>query len=98
MRREGPILVVSASAGTGHLRAGAAVRDACRAHGLDAEHVDVLELAPRWLKAAYAGGFELLARLARATRPFAVSGRQPELRERLPARLAGTGHGLLPER
>ena len=63
-RLPGPILVMSASAGTGHVRAGEALREACRAQGWDAEHVDVLELAPGWLRTAYGGGFELLARRA----------------------------------
>lgn len=55
------ILIVSASAGAGHVRAGDALLDAFRAGGAAAAHVDVLQLAPGWVRAAYAGGFELVA-------------------------------------
>jgi processive 1,2-diacylglycerol beta-glucosyltransferase len=60
----GPVLILSASAGSGHVRAAEAVRKACSAGGLDAEHVDVLELAPRWVRGVYGGGFKLLAERA----------------------------------
>lgn len=62
------ILIASASAGTGHLQAAEALRAALllRDPALHVEHVDVLERAPSWLRAAYRGGFELLA--ARAPR------------------------------
>lgn len=62
------VLVVSATAGTGHLRAGGAVVNAARVDRPDwhVEHVDVLSLAPRWVKTVYGGGFELVA--ARAPR------------------------------
>jgi processive 1,2-diacylglycerol beta-glucosyltransferase len=62
------VLIASASAGTGHVRAAEAVRLAFSARGdvARADHVDVLDLAPRWLRSTYAGGFELLA--ARAPR------------------------------
>lgn len=56
-----PILIASASAGTGHLQAGRALQAAFAARGVRAEHVDVLALAPRWLRTAYGGGYELLA-------------------------------------
>jgi processive 1,2-diacylglycerol beta-glucosyltransferase len=61
MTGEAPILIVSASAGTGHVRAGDALAEAMQREGVRAEHVDVLRLAPRWVKHAYGGGFELLA-------------------------------------
>lgn len=61
---DAPILVVSASAGTGHVRAGDALAAALRNAGCDAEHVDVLDLAPRWVRRFYGGGFELLAKRA----------------------------------
>src|SRR5690606_17307377 len=66
-RRAGPVLIVSASAGTGHVSAGRAVETAFREAGWsDILHVDILELAPRWVRAAYGGGFELLASRAPA--------------------------------
>lgn len=57
------VLLVSASTGTGHLRAAEALRDSLR-QGDPArvvEHVDLLELAPRWIRTAYGDGYELLA-------------------------------------
>ena len=62
------ILIVSTSAGTGHIRAAEALRAAMLRERPDwnVVHVDVLALAPRWLRAAYGGGFELVA--ARAPR------------------------------
>lgn len=56
----GRTLIVSASTGTGHLRAARALREACTAAGRASEHVDLLELAPRWVRAAYAGGYEAI--------------------------------------
>ena len=66
MRDLEAVLVVSASAGSGHLRAGEALSEALIAGGRSrrVEHVDVLELAPRWVRAAYAGSFELMAQRA----------------------------------
>ncbi|MDT8436248.1 MAG: glycosyltransferase [Gemmatimonadota bacterium] len=57
------VLVLSAGAGTGHLRAGEALADAVRRHAPEAavRHVDALDLAPRWVSACYGDGFELLA-------------------------------------
>jgi processive 1,2-diacylglycerol beta-glucosyltransferase len=57
------ILVVSASTGTGHLRAAEAVREALvvRCPSLHVEHVDLLALAPRWVRAAYGAGYEMVA-------------------------------------
>lgn len=61
MRRQG-VLIVSASTGTGHVRAGEALRRAFaeRAPSLRVEHVDLLERAPRWVRAAYGSGYELV--------------------------------------
>lgn len=57
-----PALIVSVSAGTGHVRAGEALRTAFDDVGYSrVEHVDVLDLAPRWVRTAYGGGFELVA-------------------------------------
>ena len=56
------VLIVSASAGSGHVSAARALQSAFDAAGrVQAVHVDVLDLAPRWVRAAYGGGFELLA-------------------------------------
>jgi processive 1,2-diacylglycerol beta-glucosyltransferase len=62
MRPQG-VLIVSASTGTGHLRAGEALRQALaeRDPGVPVEHVDLLELAPRWVRAAYGAGYEVVA-------------------------------------
>ncbi|HEU5208329.1 MAG TPA: hypothetical protein VFU06_02855, partial [Longimicrobiales bacterium] len=64
MSSTGPVLIVSASAGTGHMRAAQALQKALQRVGVESEHVDVLSLAPRALRLAYGGGFELLARRA----------------------------------
>jgi processive 1,2-diacylglycerol beta-glucosyltransferase len=59
------VLIVSASAGTGHVSAGRAMHAAFEdGEGARAVHIDILDLAPRWVRAAYGGGFELLARRA----------------------------------
>lgn len=57
------VLIASTCAGSGHVRAAEALRQALaeRCPALRIEHVDVLELAPRWVRAAYGGGFELVA-------------------------------------
>jgi processive 1,2-diacylglycerol beta-glucosyltransferase len=62
MGRQG-VLVVSASTGTGHVRAGEALRQALeeREPRLRVRHVDLLELAPRWVRAAYGTGYEVVA-------------------------------------
>lgn len=56
------VLVVSASTGTGHARAAEALRGALldREPGVRVEHVDLLDLAPRWVRAAYGSGYELV--------------------------------------
>lgn len=68
MERSPRILLVSASAGTGHLHAAEALRAAFLQRDPSAlvRHVDILELGPAWLRVTYGGGFELLA--ARAPR------------------------------
>ncbi|MEJ2217450.1 MAG: glycosyltransferase [Gemmatimonadota bacterium] len=57
------ILIASTSAGTGHVHAAEAVRAALLERDPHArvEHVDVLRLAPSWVRALYSGGFELVA-------------------------------------
>lgn len=57
------VLIASASAGTGHVRAAEALRDAfaLREPAARIEHVDVLNLAPRWLRTGYGAGYETLA-------------------------------------
>jgi processive 1,2-diacylglycerol beta-glucosyltransferase len=63
MERPARILIASASAGTGHLAAAEALRHALTEGegGSRVEHVDVLQLGPPWVRAAYADGFEVLA-------------------------------------
>ena len=62
MSRDPGVLIVSASAGSGHLRAAEALREAFVAEGAfrRTEHVDVLTLAPAWVQQVYGGGFELV--------------------------------------
>jgi processive 1,2-diacylglycerol beta-glucosyltransferase len=57
------ILVVSVSTGTGHVRAAEAVCTAlaCRHPGVYVRHVDLLELAPQWVRAFYGKAFEKVA-------------------------------------
>jgi len=59
----GGVLIVSASTGTGHVRAGEALREALnrREQGVTVRHVDLLSLAPRWVRGTYGGGYELVA-------------------------------------
>jgi len=68
MKRQPSVLIVSASAGTGHLAAANALMGAFaeRHPDLHAEHVDLLRLAPAWVRAVYSTGFEVVA--ARAPR------------------------------
>ncbi|MDR0787688.1 MAG: glycosyltransferase [Gemmatimonadota bacterium] len=57
------VLIVSASTGTGHIRAGEAVREALGQHSPEASvrHVDLLSLAPGWVRRGYGTGYELMA-------------------------------------
>lgn len=57
------VLIVSASAGSGHVRAGEALQQAFQQHHPDVrvDHVDILRLTRRWVRAAYGDGFELVA-------------------------------------
>ena len=58
MSRRPGVLIVSASAGSGHVRAAEALREAfAQADMGGVEHVDILELSPAWLRRAYGGGF-----------------------------------------
>lgn len=61
--RQGGVLIVSASTGTGHARAAEALRSSFAAEDPEVrvEHVDLLDLAPGWVKAAYGSGYELIA-------------------------------------
>jgi processive 1,2-diacylglycerol beta-glucosyltransferase len=53
------IVIVSVSAGAGHVRAGAPLEEATHlvAPGTEVHHVDILEHTGRACKKAYAGGF-----------------------------------------
>lgn len=68
MSRGNGILILSASTGTGHIRAGEALAESVRSRAPDrrVRHLDVLDLAPGWVATAYGDGFEFLA--ARAPR------------------------------
>jgi len=63
MHENAGVLIVSASAGAGHVRAGDALHRAFSLvePALRVEHVDILELAPRWVRSAVGGGFDLMA-------------------------------------
>ncbi|HEX6910195.1 MAG TPA: glycosyltransferase [Longimicrobium sp.] len=60
------VLIVSAANGTGHLRAAEAVRGALAARGPDVhvEHVELLSIAPRWVRAFYGSLFETMVEKA----------------------------------
>ncbi|MQA90990.1 MAG: hypothetical protein GEU90_12245 [Gemmatimonas sp.] len=60
---KGGVLIVSASTGTGHARAAEALRSAFLAEEptTRVRHVDLLELAPAWVRATYGAGYELMA-------------------------------------
>lgn len=62
------VLIVSAANGTGHLRAAEAVREAFAVSdpSLHVEHVELLSIAPRWVRAFYGSLFESM--VARAPR------------------------------
>ncbi|MEX2570004.1 MAG: glycosyltransferase [Gemmatimonadota bacterium] len=61
--QRGGILIVSASTGTGHARAAEALRDALATSAPDTrvESIDLLDLAPGWVRTTYGGGYELMA-------------------------------------
>ena len=63
MTRPPRVLLVSASAGTGHFHAAEALKAALLEEEPRAlvRHVDILDVGPAWLRVAYGGGFELLA-------------------------------------
>jgi processive 1,2-diacylglycerol beta-glucosyltransferase len=56
------VLIVSAANGTGHLRAAEAVREAfaAREEAVHVEHVELLSIAPRWVRAFYGSLFEAM--------------------------------------
>jgi processive 1,2-diacylglycerol beta-glucosyltransferase len=56
------VLIVSAANGTGHIRAAEAVREALAARdpGLHVEHVELLSIAPRWVRTFYGSLFETM--------------------------------------
>jgi len=60
------VLIVSAANGTGHLRAAEAVRGALAARdpGVHVEHVELLSLAPRWVRTFYGSLFEKMVEKA----------------------------------
>jgi processive 1,2-diacylglycerol beta-glucosyltransferase len=60
------VLIVSAANGTGHLRAAEAVRGALAARdpGVHVEHVELLSIAPRWVRAFYGSLFEKMVERA----------------------------------
>ena len=62
------VLIVSAANGTGHIRAAEAVREAFAEQDptLHVEHVELLSIAPRWVRAFYGSLFETM--VARAPR------------------------------
>ena len=63
MTRPHRVLLVSASAGTGHFHAAEALKAALveEERRTLVRHVDILDVGPAWLRVAYGGGFELLA-------------------------------------
>ena len=60
------VLIVSAANGTGHLRAAEAVREAFaqRDPSVHVEHVELLSIAPRWVRAFYGSLFEKMVEKA----------------------------------
>jgi processive 1,2-diacylglycerol beta-glucosyltransferase len=64
----GGVLIVSASTGTGHLRAAEALREAfvARDPAREVHHVDLLATAPRGVRAVYGTGYEMVAERAPA--------------------------------
>lgn len=60
------IVILSASAGQGHLQAAYALQKAFEREGVPAVTVDVLDLAPRLYRLWFQGGYETLVRYSRA--------------------------------
>lgn len=58
------VLVLSVSAGAGHVRAAQALCAEAAAIGLNADHLDVMDFVPRWFRFAYAGMYAALIRCA----------------------------------
>lgn len=58
------LVVLSVSAGAGHVRAAAALCDAARRAGVDAVHCDVLQSMPRWFRWLYADFYATLVNRA----------------------------------
>ena len=58
------LVVLSVSAGAGHVRAAAAVCAQARAAGMQATHIDVLQRSPRWFVWLYADLYALLVNRA----------------------------------
>ncbi len=54
MGRMTRLAILSVSAGAGHLRAAEAIRTAATARGIDALHIDVMDLVPRLFRKLYA--------------------------------------------
>lgn len=57
-------MVLSVSAGAGHVRAAQALCAEAEAIGLSADHLDVMDFVPRWFRYAYAGMYAALIRCA----------------------------------
>ncbi|MDB5960224.1 MAG: galactosyldiacylglycerol synthase [Massilia sp.] len=58
------LVVLSVSAGAGHVRAAEAVCEQARAAGLDCTHIDVLQHVPAWFRWLYADLYALLVNRA----------------------------------
>ncbi|NUQ69625.1 MAG: glycosyltransferase [Chthonomonadales bacterium] len=64
MSRTAPILILTAAAGDGHRSAARSLEKACAALGVPSVLVDALDLAPRWFRLWFQGGYEGLVRHA----------------------------------
>lgn len=89
------VLIVSASTGTGHTRAGEALKQAFaeRDPAFRIEHVDLLDLTPGWVRAAYGDGFEMV--VARAPWLWRELYRRTEAPDGDPARWGPVAQRLL---
>ncbi len=58
------LVVLSVSAGAGHVRAGAALCEAAAGRGIDTLHIDVLQGMPRWFRWLYADLYATLVNRA----------------------------------